>query len=387
MQDLARLRADTLSRWRELVAAAVESIDYLVESFLEQVMAIPPYGAGAVPRDDLAEAAYRSLSLLVRNLAEGRPVDDLGDLPAQLGRRRARQGIPAESLAEAVRLDFTLLWSFLLFRAHSRDTFALVMHVDELWSVVDTYARSVHKSYLEEIALIAREEQDHQRRFLLELFRPIPNLQTRIGQLAAALDTSETAMYRVAVAPLANGDEVYRAQANLRAAEERLFVVEWSGAIVAFWPASLPSANYRDELQFRWLSEGRAGFVPDADGLSAVPAAAESALDISRALKDGQSGLITFSEVWDRMARQKLDRGAHLLPQVLSGLNACPQDERLRIEETIRSYLASGSVVAVATELYCHRNTVVKRLQRFSALTGLDVTIPRDAALALLALS
>jgi DNA-binding PucR family transcriptional regulator len=189
------------------------------------------------------------------------------------------------------------------------------------------------------------------------------------------------------VSTLAGAELVYRAQANLRAAGAVVFVVEWNGAVIAFWPSSRRSSDVADELQYRWLAEGRLGFVPDVAGLAEVPAAAESAFDIAQAMRSDQSGLVTFTAVWERMAKQKLENSSTLLQQIIGGLDDCPDDERERLTETVHSYLVEGNVAAVAAQLYCHRNTIVKRLQRFQALTGLDVNRPRDAALALLALS
>ena len=56
------------------------------------------------------------------------------------------------------------------------------------------------------------------------------------------------------------------------------------------------------------------------------------------------------------------------------------------VVDTVGAYLKSGSTKDVAALLHCHRNTVVNRLQSFKAQTGLDVTVPSQAALALAAL-
>jgi hypothetical protein len=50
-----------------------------------------------------------------------------------------------------------------------------------------------------------------------------------------------------------------------------------------------------------------------------------------------------------------------------------------------RAYLATGSIRQTAAELFCHRNTVLKRLGRFTELTGLDIAIPQQAARVLIA--
>ena len=74
------------------------------------------------------------------------------------------------------------------------------------------------------------------------------------------------------------------------------------------------------------------------------------------------------------------------MPLVLGGLSEAPDRERDRLLDTVRRYAASGAVSEVAAELYCHRNTVLNRLRRFTELTGRDVTVPTQAAAVLLAL-
>ena len=54
--------------------------------------------------------------------------------------------------------------------------------------------------------------------------------------------------------------------------------------------------------------------------------------------------------------------------------------------DTLCAYLNTGSIKATAESLRCHRNTVINRLHHITALSGLDVTQPKGAALALLCL-
>lgn len=51
------------------------------------------------------------------------------------------------------------------------------------------------------------------------------------------------------------------------------------------------------------------------------------------------------------------------------------------------AYLHTGSLLGTAATIYCHRNTVLNRLHRIEELTGLDITKPADAALAMVALA
>ena len=72
--------------------------------------------------------------------------------------------------------------------------------------------------------------------------------------------------------------------------------------------------------------------------------------------------------------------GIRLAADVDAALATCGQVERERLLETARSYLATGSVAASAEALFCHRNTLMNRMRRFTALTGIDLAVPAQAA-------
>jgi DNA-binding PucR family transcriptional regulator len=61
-------------------------------------------------------------------------------------------------------------------------------------------------------------------------------------------------------------------------------------------------------------------------------------------------------------------------------LAKCSATERRRLTESARAYLRTGSISTAAEELFCHRNTLMNRLKRFAELTGVDPTIPEQAA-------
>ncbi|MCG2623954.1 helix-turn-helix domain-containing protein [Arthrobacter sp. I2-34] len=84
-----------------------------------------------------------------------------------------------------------------------------------------------------------------------------------------------------------------------------------------------------------------------------------------------------------------------LLEQTLPGfsdpvhraLDRCTPHERERLLQVARSYARTGSIKETSEELYCHRNTVVNRLHSLQEVIGLDLTVPAQAARALVALS
>ncbi|MGV8873536.1 MAG: helix-turn-helix domain-containing protein, partial [Rhodococcus sp. (in: high G+C Gram-positive bacteria)] len=111
------------------------------------------------------------------------------------------------------------------------------------------------------------------------------------------------------------------------------------------------------------------------------------AYDIVDSLDPATAGLVSVQQGWARMTRGNLDRRIGFTPTILAGLHELPAGERDRVIDTVRVYLDTGSVREAAAALYCHRNTVLNRLIKFHGATGLDVQIPREAALVVLALS
>lgn len=54
---------------------------------------------------------------------------------------------------------------------------------------------------------------------------------------------------------------------------------------------------------------------------------------------------------------------------------------------TVDAYLKTGSIKQTAQLSFCHRNTVINRIKQFTTQSGLDITVPKHAALAIVALS
>ncbi|MEE1800681.1 helix-turn-helix domain-containing protein [Streptomyces sp. JV176] len=388
MKDLADRKRESLPRWRELVSAMTHEVDALVETFLERVEGIAGYRAGPVSEEQLQESAHSSLALILSAVATDSTTTHLSSLPGELGRLRARQGVPGEDLVAAVRLDFGVIWSAMLDRARDSDMAVLALHVENLWSVVDDYARAVQQSYLEERALMAAATRDEQLTYLAELLGPAGRSPRNVQNIARALGVDADATFRVVVADAAASQHAHRAAAQLTTLGEQLFVLNQPGRVVVLWPA--PRSGDQHDRQLRQLRQSRGmagGLVPEVAGLGAVPGAAATAFEICRTLRPDENGLVTLAQAWARVTKSRLDERHGFSDALLAGLGTVPQSEREVIVETVRAYLATGSLSASAERLYCHRNTVLNRLGRFQRLTGLDVTVPDQAAVALVALA
>lgn len=118
-------------------------------------------------------------------------------------------------------------------------------------------------------------------------------------------------------------------------------------------------------------------------GLAEVPAAIGSARVVAHYARPGE-GLIRQQDLWTALAR---DRMGSALPgfgrEEAERLEALEPGARAGLLETLAHSTAPGSVKDTAASPYCHRNTVADRLQALREATGPDLTVPAQAALAL----
>ena len=383
MEESADRMSREVARWHELIAAVAQETDQLADRFVAEVRAIPSYSSGIVPDDELVEWAQKSMGLILSSLATKSRSPVFAATPSELGRKRARQGISGVDLMTAIRLDFRVLWSTVVSRAQESDAVTLMLNIEDLWAVVDEYANEALRAFQEERAIMAAAAQDQQQVYLAELLSD--GLSPRKIELTArAINVEEHGVFSVVACDTEFAPSARKAAMSLAVTGHKLFVVNRPGHLVLIWPAP---ASGRSAPQLAALGEIAGGYVPDARGLETVPAAAETAWEIHRTMPPDTSGLVDLASAWPRLVRPYLNRHQGYGRSVLEALDSLAEAERASILETVGAYLATGSVARCAERLYCHRNTVLNRLARFKALSHLDVTVPKQSALAVIALS
>ena len=132
------------------------------------------------------------------------------------------------------------------------------------------------------------------------------------------------------------------------------------------------------------------GVSPEVSGLTELPRAVTLATATARVLPPDATEPHRLEDSWlDVLVHRAGDLGRDLAADVFGGLHAgAPPAEADRLLETVQVHLSgSGSVADTAAALYCQRNTIQQRLNRFAELTGRDPRRPEDAALVVLALS
>lgn len=358
-------------------------IDVLVAEFLERIREVPSYSRGIVSEERLTEDATASFDYLLRRIGGLAVSPALQRIGPQVGRDRARRGVPLDDLLIAVRLDFRVLWHALQERCEAEDLRLLVAQAEGVWSVVEEYTTTIQAAYLEQTAELARERRRERSALVGSLLAQRQPDPAQVHRVALALDVDADAVFLVAASG-PGGDQPLRAVADQLAAAGRQAHLQDTGQhtlLLLRWLGSEPASAQA------MLSGARCGVGPLATGLEQVPRSARVAQEIVDVLPPDAAGPHQLRDAWLWLVGDRLgDLSADLVGEILGGLAGARAPERDRLVETVRAYGSCGSVQQTAAQLYCHRNTVVHRLRRFQELTGCDPTIPRQAALALLSL-
>ena len=367
--------------WLSALDRLEDGTDALVESFLAKLLKDRHYADSDVTVEDLRSASARSFAAVLEAMRSGgADMAVLESLADDLGARRARQGIPLESLLAAIRLDFSVLWEGLSSPAVGLSAEHLVRRADLVWGAVDAYAARVQTSYLQEQSDLERADADLQHQYLSQLFGGPEPSATDLSRIAGALRVP----FEVVAVGRADGAALQRRLRGLRA-PKRVLLFGYSHHLLLIRQLSAPGARPDG---WGGLFEGMAaGFAPPVEGLRAVRSAALAAREIMTDLPLDAVGTFTLRDRFGSITRHRLGQvGCDPAQLVLRPLERRPEKERERILEAARMFLETGSLVETAQQLFCHRNTVVNRLAAFESYNGLDLNRPRDAAVAVVVL-
>lgn len=368
------------SWWITTLADLRNDMDALVDDFERRLRAIGS-GYEDVSSADIRATARETLTLLITELSEEPLPEELQDLPHRLGVRRARQGVDRDRLLEAVRLDYRVLWAGLTRVVSAEDTALLVAHAEVVLSVVEDYIGEVQVAFLDELETLALDTRAAETRAIARLLAA-EHPEEVAADVALELGLPLDAEYEVVLVPSADATDTtdaHRLIADLQHTRARFLVWDFDDGVLFVRPRP-------ETLGKHPLASTRGVVVDEIAGLGGVAEAARLAHRLAPYAPAGR--LSDEHELWPPVAAATLSSVLPgLSPAALSGLDAVAPGDRSRIVETFLAYCETGSVKQTAETGFVHRNTVVNRLRAFHDLTGMDPTVPRDAARALIALA
>ena len=383
---LAVLAPPLLEQLDEMTSRMISLLERNEETYAEQ---------GPVVRAELFESGRANLERGVRTLMGDADDGGRAALAAAraVGRRRAAQGVPLETVLRAYRLGGQVTWEALRAAARAAevpgDSDVLLEVAGSVWHVNDVQCAAMAEAYRSEQRRLAGIDDQARQQVLDGLLGgrggdPV-FVRTASELLALPLDCPLV----VVVAPPddAGGPTLADPAARLLKRGVRSVWGWRSGAQVGV--LALGTRRLTDVVSWlQELADGPVGVSAVVEGAAAVASAWRLADTAARTLPTGAPRVVGID---DRLPEALLSSSPEitrrLVEQSLGRLLELPADERDVLLDTLTAVLAAdGSPTRAADQLYCHRNTVMHRVRRIEQVTGRSVADPRSRLLWQLAL-
>ncbi|HEY3952361.1 MAG TPA: helix-turn-helix domain-containing protein [Streptosporangiaceae bacterium] len=373
----------------QLAARVLERVPALADALVRTIEEQNPgYRTMAVvPRDELWHSCHDNLTRVLQMIAQ--PGPDSGpagsrehyDAAWATGSRRAEQGMPLDDVLRSFRLGGRLVWEALIDQAHAdqlTDTEGLLDVATRVWEVVDATSAQVAAAYHFAESDLLRTDA-HRMAMLWEgLLNGRAKVITFAYEVSRILGVPVEGPYAVVVA------DPSPASADPALLRQRLAAQE----IVSVWQAradalvgmlALRQPTLDGVLEpVRETLQTRAGLSLVVRGLAEVDAAYRQAMLARRTILGDQAEAAALEQrLPDALLLSSPELARQLVRRWLGGLLEIAPAERRLLLGTLQIWVATGgSVKRTADDAFCHRNTVINRLQRMQAITGHDFTDP-----------
>ncbi|WP_222192720.1 PucR family transcriptional regulator [Modestobacter italicus] len=383
---LAELAPPLLEQLDEMTSRMVSILERSEGAYTEQ---------GPVVRAELFESGRANLERGVRTLMGD--ADDSGRAgmaaAREVGRRRAAQGVPLETVLRAYRLGGQVTWEALRAAARAAeapgDSDVLLEVAGSVWHVNDVQCAALAEAYRAEERRLAGIDDQARQQVLDGLLggRGGDPVFVRTASELLALPLDGRLVCAVAPPDDAGNPTLTEPAARLLKRGVRSVWGWRSGAQVGV--VALGTRRLGDVLGWLGeLAEGPVGVSAVVEGAASVGSAWRLADTAARTLPAGGGRVVSID---DRLPEALLSSSPEitrrLVDQSLGRLLDLSGEERDVLLDTLTAFLAAdGSPTRAADQLYCHRNTVMHRLRRIEQVTGRSVTDPRVRLLWQLAL-
>jgi hypothetical protein len=368
----------------ELCESVAGELPAVVPGIVAQIRAESPQYAG-VPRDDHERHVSEQFHGLLTGLASRRPPTAAQtEVARELGRLRARQGVPVEEMIGAYHVGYREMWNVLLARADIRDpnlTVRLVRLVDLVWTWVRLISSASADAHVEAIRAEHTVQITLAHRFL-EALRGGEASSDEAVHLARALAFDPDGGFQAACVPISawSDDQLDLLQRCLR---QQLGTVRsatrGSFGILVFQCAEAETVVSAVRETFAGLPVGVGLARPGLAGAESSIVDAERALAV--AVQD--DSVVFFDQEW--LLATLLTHRQRLAPLLQADREIAGSHPHLA--EAVRAYADNGfSVTGAGRAMHLHPNTVKYRLERWRAVTGWDPRTPTGLTKSLLSL-
>ena len=367
----------------ELCRAVADELDDLVPGVVARIRAeVAEYAP--VPLAEHRAHVRAQFAGLLDGLATRRaPNAEQTEAARELGRQRARQGVPVEAMIGAYHIGYREMWNVLLARADAYGTGLgerLVRLVNLVWTWVRLVSSAAADAHAEELRSQQALQISIGHRFL-DALRAGEDTADETVFMARALGFDPDGAFQAVCAPASRPDDgldplrrrLDAGPGTVCAAARGAFLV----IVVQGADAHAVAGTVRTVLP-----DGPLGVGLRRRGLGGAVA---SIVDAEHALAAAASDdrVAYFEQDW---LTASLHPQRHRLAPLL-GAGRRVAGPHPHLADAVRAFAANGfSVTASARALHLHPNTVKYRLDRWRELTGWDPRTPDGLVRSLLSL-
>ena len=373
--DTSRRTTRGPTRTAALAVTLIEETDRLTEQLVNAIWQTDQtYVDGLVSREEVWRSCHDNIGRVIQALAGVVPPGtDPYDAPRETGRRRAEQGLALEAVLHSYRTGGRLIWQAMVAsnRAEAGDPEALLDAATSVWEVVDSFSTEVAVAYRQAEAERVRRDARETQALVASLVQGNAEDPKVAEQARLRLGLPTEGRYTVVATP--SDGEVW---ARAALSSHRLGSV-WStheGHSVGL----VPLRGRPSDAAARALAKDPAGpaGLGHCEGLAAVDSAwSEARLTLSTLHLEHRGAASLEERIPEALLSRSPELAERLLRSTLDPVLRLPDADVL--VETLRTWLAADrSPSRTAEALYCHRNTVLNRLHRIGAATGMAVDDP-----------
>lgn len=361
-----------------LAGTSLTKLPHLADELVDRVWGEPYDRTGPVGKDDLWRSCRDNISSVLTTLrGEGPATAELRQAARNTGARRAYQNCPLDWVLHAWQVGGHVLWSDIVDRVGTEDPEQLrelVRSVSDVFSVTESYAAVMAQSY----QTVEQELSGSTDLRLTAVLDALLDGRTDAVRIEAEqlLQLGRNGAFVVAVAETSNAWPPSPERLNGFLAEHGV-TGAWrlrDGCQVGVLTAAhVEPTEIAAVLRRRTV--GRIGISQRLTRLSDVAAGHQAALLAKATLPPATPGAVALDDcLRDALLASSPELAERMVGATLGPVLALPDVERDELLGTVSKWIgARGSTLRVARTLYCHRNTVLKRLRRVEALTGLDL--------------
>lgn len=361
-----------------LARTSLTRLPRLADELVDQVWGEPYDRAGPVTKDDLWRSCRDNICSVLTTLhGSGPSASDLRQAARSTGERRAHQNCPLDWVLHAWQVGGHVLWSDIADRAGAEDPEQLrelVRSVSEVFRITESYAAAMARSY-QSAEQELRGSADLRLMAVLDALLDDRADAVRV-EAQQLLQLGRNRPFVVATAETSNARPPSPHRMNGFLAEHGV-TGGWrlrSGCQVGILTADHATPSGIATV-LRGRTAGRVGISPVLTNLSDVVAGHRMALLAMTTLPSETPEAVALDDcLREALLVSSPELAERMVVDTLGPLLALPEAERDELLTTVSRWVrARGSTLRVARTLYCHRNTVLKRLRRVEGLTGLDL--------------